>query len=107
MVTEVKAVLELEKHSEELIDQVRDEHPARFALSKDGEIVAGLVSPRDLNRLEQLDDERARDWARLREIRDQYFSGVSPDELLEEALKAQKEGRDEADEAARNTAAAH
>lgn len=96
MPTETKPTIELENHSDELITRVRAEPSVRFALSSEGEIVAGLISVRELRLLEQLDGERARDWARLREIREQYFSDVSPDELLNEALKAQETGREEA-----------
>jgi hypothetical protein len=105
MPTETKPTIELEAHPDELITRVRAEPSIRFALSTEGEVVAGLVSVRELRLLEQLDRERAHDWARLREIRKKYFSDVSPDELLREALKAQEAGREEARNAASKLAA--
>jgi hypothetical protein len=106
MPTEKKSAIELETHPDELIARVRTEPSVRFAFSSEGEIVAGLVSAHELRLLEQLDGDRVRDWARLREIREQYFSDVSPDELLDEALKAQEEGREEARETAGKSAKA-
>ena len=106
MPTEAKKVIELETHPDELVARVRTEPSVRFAFSAEGEIVAGLVSASELRMLEQLDGERARDWARLKEIREQYFSDVSPEELLNEAVKAQREGREEARAADRKPARA-
>jgi hypothetical protein len=68
----------------------------RIIIEDNGVPVAALISLRDVDDLEQLEQKRARAWATVEAIRNR-FEGVSEEELMDEALKAQREVRADKD----------
>jgi hypothetical protein len=68
----------------------------RIIIEDNGVPVAALISLRDVDDLEQLEQKRARAWATVEAIRNR-FEGVSEEELMDEALKAQREVRADMD----------
>ena len=78
---------------DELLDQVK-RRAARFVLTQDGRPVAALISAFDLERLDYLLAERAKDFAIIDEIRE-AFKDVPDEELEREVAKAVEEARQE------------
>lgn len=72
-------------------------HNAGRAIIEDGGTpVAALISLRDLDHLNQLDMRREEVWAAIQALRSR-FEDVPEEELMAEALKAQKEAREDMD----------
>ena len=67
-----------------------------ITIEDNGVPVAALVSVRDAEYLDRLEQERNEDWAAIEAIR-ANFEGVSEEELMSEALKAQREVRADMD----------
>ena len=84
-ITEVKRTLS------RLADEVHEGN-TRVLIEKGGVPTAALVSLGDLERLVQLDDERAERWRLLESMREP-FRGVPPEEIEREAAKAIAEVR--------------
>jgi hypothetical protein len=68
----------------------------RITIEDNGVPVAALVSTRDAEHLDQLEQKRARARATVEAIRSR-FEGIPEEELMDEALKAQREVRADMD----------
>jgi prevent-host-death family protein len=66
----------------------------RVIVEKSGIPVAAIISADDLERLNRMDEQRARNFAALQEMRD-AFKDVSPEEIEREVTKAIAEVRAE------------
>lgn len=89
--TETLNVSEARKRWSELVNRVAGREK-RILIEKSGAPVAAVVSAEDLRRLEELDAQRDRDLAVLREI-GRSFQDVPVDELEREVAAALAEVR--------------
>lgn len=77
----------------ELVNQVARQE-TRVLVEKSGVPVVALVSAEDLRRLQQLDEQRQRDFALLEDL-STVFADVAPDEIEREVNTAVAEVRAE------------
>ena len=77
-----------------LVKQVSQQE-TRIVVEEDGRPVAAIISAKDLEQLEQLEAERAADFARLDEIGG-AFRDIPPAELEREVSRALTEARQQA-----------
>ena len=87
------SVADVQNDLEALVDRVRPGE-TRVVIEKDGHPVAVLVSPRDLERMEQFETEWEQDFAVFDEI-GAAFAGVPADEIERETARALAEVRAE------------
>ena len=91
--TQTMNVSEARKQWSSLVNQVARKQ-TRVLVEKSGAPVAAIVSADDLARLQQMDEQRERDFAVLQEIGD-AFKEVPPEELEEHVRNALAEVRQE------------
>lgn len=91
--TKIIKVTDVRQHLGELLNQVF-RRETRVLVEKSGIPVAAIVSPDDLRRLDQLDQERAERFQVIDELR-AAFKDVPPEELEREAARAVAEVRTE------------
>src|SRR5438270_12540646 len=92
-ITQTVNVSEARRRWSDLLNRVA-RRETRILIEKSGAPVAAMVSTEDLRRLQELDAQRAQDFAILEEI-GQAFKEISPDELGREISRALTEARAE------------
>ncbi len=91
--TETMKISDVRSQLNKLVNRVYRED-TRVVVEKSGIPVVGIVSARDLERLDRLDEEREDRFRIIDEMRE-AFKDVSPEELEREAAKALAEVREE------------
>lgn len=91
--TETMKISEVKPQLNSLVNRVYRQE-TRIVVEKSGIPVAGIVSPRDMQRLEQFDRERAERFRILEEF-GEAFRDVPEDELEREVARALAEVRAE------------
>lgn len=92
--TQVINISEAKEKWNEIVNKVFRKED-RVIVEKSGVPVGAIISAKDLERFNQLEKERAKDFAILDEMRE-AFKDVSPEEIEREAAKALAEVREEA-----------
>jgi prevent-host-death family protein len=91
LATETMNLAEVRDQLTGLVNRVRRKE-ARVLVEESGVPVAAIVSPEDLRRLDQLDEEREADFAVVDELRE-AFKDVPAEEIEREADRAIAEAR--------------